>query len=143
MSGIKTSARNLFKGTVKQVTLGAVNAEVVLDIGGQDLVAIVTIESAKSLGLGAGQPAYALIKASWVILTEGGGLKVSARNNLTGAVGKIIRGAVNTEVLVNLGGDRQLTAIITNASADNLALKEGSAVGALIKASHVIVAVDA
>ncbi|MDR0882269.1 MAG: TOBE domain-containing protein [Candidatus Adiutrix sp.] len=143
MSGIKTSARNLFKGKVKQVTLGAVNAEVVLDIGGQDLVAIITIESAKSLGLAAGQPAYALIKASWVILTEGRGLKVSARNNLAGAVDKVIRGAVNTEVLVNLGGDRQLTAIITNASADNLALKEGTAVGALIKASHVIVAVDA
>ena len=143
MSGIRTSARNLFKGKVKQVTLGAVNAEVVLDIGGQDLVAIVTIESAKSLGLAAGQPAYALIKASWVILTEGRGLKVSARNNLPGTVDKIIPGAVNTEVLVNLGGDRQLTAIITNASADSLALKEGTAVGALIKASHVIVAVDA
>ncbi len=143
MSGIKTSARNLFKGQVKQVTPGAVNAEVVLDLGGQDIVAIITNESAKSLGLKAGGSAYAMIKASWVILTEGGGLKTSARNNLAGTVEKVTKGAVNTEVVLDLGGGRKLVSIITNASADSLGLKAGSKAGAMIKASHVIVAVDA
>jgi len=47
MSGIKTSARNLFKGTVKKVVTGAVNSEVVLDIGGQEIVAIITNESVR------------------------------------------------------------------------------------------------
>ena len=143
MSGIKTSARNLFPGKIKQVTLGAVNAEVVLDLGGQDIVAIITNESVKGLGLKEGVAAYALIKASWVILTDGQGLKVSARNNLSGTVAKITKGAVNSEVILNLTGGRQLVTIITNASVDSLGLKEGAPAGALIKASHVIVAVDA
>lgn len=144
MSGIKTSARNLFEGQVKQVTTGAVNSEVVLDLGGQELVAIITNSSAKTLGLKAGTKAYALIKASWVILTDGGGgLKVSARNNLSGTVAKVERGAVNSEVTLDLAGGRQLVAIITNASVDSLGLKAGVKAGALIKASHVIVAVDA
>lgn len=144
MSGIKTSARNLFQGKVKKVTMGAVNAEVVMDIGGQDIVAIITNESAKSLGLKEGSSAYALIKASWVILTEGaGGLKVSARNYLTGKVEKIVKGAVNTEVVMDIGGSRKLVSIITNTSADSLGLSVGGQAGALIKASHVIVAVEA
>ncbi len=143
MSGFKTSARNVFQGKVKKVTMGAVNAEVVLDLGGQDLVAIITNESVKSLELKEGLEAYALVKASWVILTDGAGLKVSARNNLTGTVEKITKGAVNSEVSLSLAGGRKLTAIITNASVDNLELKEGGRAGALIKASHVIVAVAA
>lgn len=67
MGGIRTSARNVFEGKVKKVTLGAVNAEVILDLGGQDLTAIITNESVKNLGLAEGQ-AGALIKASHVIL---------------------------------------------------------------------------
>jgi len=144
MSGIKTSARNLFQGKIKQVTLGAVNAEVILDIGGQDIVSIITNESAKSMNLKPGGDAYALIKASWVIITETAGqLKTSARNNLSGRVEKIVKGAVNSEVALDLGGGRKLVAIITNSSVDNLGLKEGGQAGALIKASHVIIAVDA
>lgn len=144
MSGIKTSARNMFEGKVKKVTPGAVNAEVILDIGGQDIVAIITNESAKSLGLAEGKDACALIKASWVVITAAqSGLKVSARNNLSGTVNKITPGAVNTEVSIDLGGGRGLTAIITNASCQALGLREGGQAGALIKASHVIIAVAA
>ena len=144
MSGIKTSARNMFEGKVRKVTLGAVNAEVSLDIGGQELTAVITNESAKNLGLVEGKAAFALIKASWVIITAGeSGLKVSARNNLKGTVKKITTGAVNSEVSLDLGGGRELTAIITNTSCRNLALKEGGQAGALIKASHIILAVEA
>lgn len=144
MSGIKTSARNFFQGKVKKVVMGAVNAEVLMDIGGQEIVAIITNESVKSLGLKEGSSASALIKASWVILTEGnGGLKVSARNHLTGRVEKIVKGAVNAEVVLDIGGGRKLVSIITNASADSLGLSVGGQAGALIKASNVIVAVEA
>lgn len=144
MSGIKTSARNMFKGKVKKVTIGAVNAEVILDIGGRDLTAIITNESAKNLGLAEGKEAFALIKASWMIITAGeGNLKVSARNNFSGKISKITEGAVNTEVSLDLGAGQELTAIITNTSCQNLGLKEGGQAGALIKASHVIIAVEA
>ena len=66
---MKLSARNVLKGTVKKVTLGAVNAEVVIELpGGVQVVSIITNESAKNLGLEVGKPAYAVIKASNVMV---------------------------------------------------------------------------
>jgi molybdopterin-binding protein len=66
---MKISARNILKGKVKKITPGAVNAEVVVELdGGQEIVAIVTRSSADSLGLAEGKPAYAVIKASSVML---------------------------------------------------------------------------
>jgi molybdate transport system regulatory protein len=97
---MKVSARNNLRGVVASVKPGAVNAEVTLDVGGTPLVAIVTNESVQSLGLAPGVEAYALIKASFVILaTEDGGLKTSARNRLCGTVERVTDGAVNTEVV--------------------------------------------
>ncbi len=66
---MKLSARNVLKGTVKKVTHGAVNTEVVLELtGGTEVVAIITRQSAESLGLAAGGAAYAVIKASNVMV---------------------------------------------------------------------------
>ena len=67
--GLKTSARNRLCGTVERVTDGAVNTEVVLALdGGARLTAIVTMESAKDLGITEGGRACALVKAPHVIL---------------------------------------------------------------------------
>lgn len=66
---MKISARNTLKGTVKRLTHGAVNSEVVIELpGGTELVAIITKESAQSLGLAEGNEAYAVIKASNVMV---------------------------------------------------------------------------
>jgi len=66
---MKLSARNVVKGTVKSVTHGVVNSEVVLELqGGATLVAIITKHSAEDLKLAAGSEAYAVIKASNVII---------------------------------------------------------------------------
>ena len=66
---MKLSARNILKGTVKQITPGAVNAEVLVEIaGGQEVVSIVTLASVTHLGLAPGKPVYAVIKASNVML---------------------------------------------------------------------------
>ena len=65
---MKVSARNLIPGTVKSVTIGAVNAEVVIAANGVDIVSIITKESAAALGLKAGSKAYAMIKASNVMV---------------------------------------------------------------------------
>ncbi len=66
---MQLSARNVLKGTVKQVTTGAVNTEVVLELdGGTQVVAIITNTSALSLGLAPGKSAYAVIKASNVMV---------------------------------------------------------------------------
>ena len=64
---MRTSARNMLRGKVLTVTDGAVNAEVILDIGnGLTVTAIVTRESVAELNLAPGREALALIKASFV-----------------------------------------------------------------------------
>lgn len=66
---MKISARNVLKGKVVKVTPGAVNVEVVIELnGGAQVVSIVTKESAERLGLAAGKDAYAIIKASSVMV---------------------------------------------------------------------------
>jgi molybdopterin-binding protein len=69
-------------------------------------------------------------------------MKISARNILKGKVIKVIRGAVNSEVTIELPGGTQLVSIITNSSVENLGLTEGKAAYAIIKASNVMVGVD-
>ena len=66
---MKVSARNVLMGKVKRVTAGAVNSEVVLELpGGQEVVSIITRESAGSLGVAAGMKAYAVIKATEIMI---------------------------------------------------------------------------
>jgi molybdate transport system regulatory protein len=66
---MKLSARNTLKGTVKKIMLGAVNAEVVIELpGGVQITSIVTKQAVESLGLAEGKTAYAIIKASSVML---------------------------------------------------------------------------
>ena len=141
--GMRTSARNQFLGTVKRLKQGSVEAEVTLDIGGGDeIVAVVTATSARSLGLAAGQEAYALFKAPWVILVAGGDeVRTSARNRLVGTVSRVRKGTVDAEVVLDLPGGKQVVAVVTRESAESMGIRKGSRLSALIKASHVIVAV--
>ncbi len=68
---MKLSARNAFKGTVKQIVHGAVNSEVVVELpGGLEMVSIITKHSAESLGLVVGKEVYAVVKASNVMIGE-------------------------------------------------------------------------
>jgi molybdopterin-binding protein len=59
----------MLKGKVKQVKPGVVNTEVVVELpGGSEIVSIITKESADRLGLAIGKEAYAIIKASNVMI---------------------------------------------------------------------------
>lgn len=140
--GMQTSARNELAGKVKKITKGAVNSEVVLDLGGGDeLVAIITNTSVENLALKRGVAAYALVKSSWVILARSSRVRTSARNCLRGTIEAIHDGAVNTEVTLKLAGGKRMTAIVTIKSARELELKPGQRACALVKASHVVLAV--
>ena len=142
---MKVSARNIFTGTISALVNGAVNAEVELTLaGGDKLVAIVTESSVKSLELAVGKTATALIKAPWVMVLAGEStLKFSARNQLEGIVKSLTKGAVNTEVAIELPGGSLVYSVITNEAVLDLGLKEGVPASALIKASHVILGVPA
>lgn len=66
---MKLSARNLLRGTIKKVIRGAVNSEVTITLdSGTEVVSIITNTSVDSLGLKEGVPAYAVIKASNVMI---------------------------------------------------------------------------
>nr|WP_320048211.1 molybdopterin-binding protein [uncultured Desulfuromonas sp.] len=66
---MKLSARNTLKGTIKEIILGQVNAEVILELpGGEVITSIISKDAAEALGLSKGKTAYAIIKASAVVL---------------------------------------------------------------------------
>ena len=69
-------------------------------------------------------------------------MRVSARNVLKGKIRSIKHGSVNSEVVVQLPGGLEITSIITKTSAENLSLREGKDVYAIIKATNVILGVD-
>lgn len=141
---MKVSARNIFPGAIAKITIGAVNAEVLLTTaGGDQIVASITNGSVETLALKEGVPAVALVKASWVILGKGlDASKISTRNVLSGTISNIHVGVVNSEVEVKLSGGTVLIAIVTNVSVQRMQLAVGEQVSAAFKASSVILAVD-
>jgi molybdopterin-binding protein len=69
-------------------------------------------------------------------------MKISARNILKGKVRKLVDGAVNSEVTIELPGGIEIVSIITKSSAKSLALKKGKEVYAVVKASNVMIATE-
>jgi molybdopterin-binding protein len=65
---MKLSARNQLNGTVRNVELGAVMAEITVDVNGQQIVSAITRASAERLGLAEGQPVTVFIKATEVLI---------------------------------------------------------------------------
>lgn len=141
---MKTSARNMLPCKVSQVKPGAVNSEIILQVAdGLHLAAIITNESVSNLELQPGKEVYALIKSSFVILApEGEAGRTSARNLVPGTVVRHQDGAVNSEIILDIGGGKTMASIITKESATTLGLKVGDRACALIKASHIILAVE-
>ncbi|NQV70214.1 MAG: TOBE domain-containing protein [Pseudohongiella sp.] len=136
---LQTSAGNQFLGTVSKLETGAINTEVIVDVAeNQHIVAMVTEQSRQDMGLVVGTPIIALIKASSVTVAVGDELHVSARNFLSGSISRLEQGAVNTDVSIELGKGKFLSAVITNKSVTQLGLQESMQVHAFFKASSVI-----
>ena len=143
---MRSSARNQFFGTVARIHRGAVNAEVELQLKPSiHIVSTITLESVESLGLRVGGGAWALVKASSIIIAcsdQDAKTRLSVRNCLCGEVTRIAPGAVNSEVVMTLPGGAAVAAIVTNDSVEHLALETGTAACALFKASSVILGVS-
>jgi molybdate transport system regulatory protein len=142
---MRTSARNQYHGKVVSFQEGAVNDVVTVDIGdGLEVSTVLTHETAQELGLlRAGREVQVLIKASFVILCDAeGDIRYSARNRLEGTVSRVQPGAVNAEVILQLAAGRTLTAIVTMDAVAEGWLEEGARVCALVKAPHVVIAVN-
>lgn len=66
---MKLSARNQLAGTVASVTEGAVEAKVVVDIGGgRQMVSVITVDAVRDLGLQVGDSVVAIVKADAVLI---------------------------------------------------------------------------
>ena len=66
---MKISARNVLKGKIKQITPGAVNSEIIVEVaGGVEMVSIITKSSAERLSLKVDKEVYAIVKASSVMI---------------------------------------------------------------------------
>jgi len=68
---MQISARNQLKGTVRAVNLGTIMSEVIVDVGGQEIVAAITRGSAEGLGLHEGSEVTVIIKATEVMIATG------------------------------------------------------------------------
>jgi molybdate transport system regulatory protein len=141
--GMRTSARNALRGEIVGISGGAVNCEVTLKVAQDvEITAVITCRSADALDLAVGKPAIALIKSSLILLAEDNGLKTSARNEIRGVVSQREDGTVDSVVTLAIGGGKTLTASITRDSAEALEIAPGKPLVALIKAPHVILAVE-
>ena len=69
-------------------------------------------------------------------------MKVSARNVLKGTIKRVVRGAVNTEVTLEIASQVELISIITRTSAEELDLYEGKKAYAVIKSSNIMIAIE-
>jgi molybdate transport system regulatory protein len=141
---MKASVRNQLIGTVSLVSIGAVNAEVYISLkGGETIVASLTKESVKTLGIEIGMDVVALVNAPQIIIvTDFGGYRLSARNQLSGTVTLIKPGTVNAEVIIELKSGEQIAATVTNDSIEALSLCKDQPATAVFKASAVILAVE-
>lgn len=139
---MKTTARNQFAGRIKAVEIGPVSAQATIELKSGDLItATMTAAAATRLKLKKGKEAIALIKASAVVLvTDFAGWQLSARNQLTGTVSRIERGAVSSLVIVTLPGGAVVSASVTNEGVEALDLKVGIEATAVFKAYSVMVA---
>jgi molybdate transport system regulatory protein len=138
---LNTSARNQFAGPITALREGAVNFEVSLRLDEHnELTAMITRESAERLALAIGKEVHALVKASSVIImTENAPrTRTSASNCLAGTVTRVQDGAVNAEVTLTLPGGRNVVAIVTRESVDQLGLRQGVTASAIFNASSVV-----
>jgi molybdopterin-binding protein len=69
-------------------------------------------------------------------------MRLSARNQIKGTVSEVKKGATTAHVKVDIGGGQVITSSITNEAVDDLAIKAGSKVAVVIKASDVMIATD-
>jgi molybdate transport system regulatory protein len=136
---MKTSARNQFAGKIVGLREGDVDFEVRIKLDeDNELVAVITGESAENLGLGIGMEINALVKSSSVLLLNDPAVKTTARNHLWGEITRIHEGPVNSEVTLAMKTGKSVCAVVTHDSVDKLGLVVGEQACAVFKASSVI-----
>lgn len=135
------SARNQIDVTIEEVKHGAVSTFLVLKTAqGTKMSASITESSSEAMHIKTGDKVIAFFKASHVLVATGWAIPISARNKLQGSIKSISKGAVNSEIAIKLPSGDVLSSIITNDAVEDMALKDGDEVVAIIKSSDVMIA---
>ena len=136
---MQISARNQLVGIVELIEQGKINASIYIKLkSGYTMVSVITNGAVENLNLQVGDEVVTIFKSSAVLLTTDTSLNISARNKLTGVIETIHFGEVNSEVVVNIGGDL-IASVITKNATGNLDNKIGDSVTAVIKSSDVMI----
>ncbi|MFZ2313853.1 MAG: TOBE domain-containing protein [Methylobacter sp.] len=156
---VKTSASNQLFGSITAIQAGAVNAEIIVKLkGGEQVITSITLTSLSDLGLEVGADAVLLINSVDITLEiesdpnrfsatapcvalPPASMQSSARNRLSGSVIRVQQDEVNAEVIVLLPGGEILAAMITQQSAQDLALMPGMSVWAMFKTNSPVLGV--
>jgi molybdopterin-binding protein len=140
----RTSVRNQLLGTVVSIKPRMYHGEVTLRLkGGEQLLAILTLESIKKLGLAEGSEAHILIRASHLIIVKvGAKLKFSAANHLCGTVVGFNQSRLSTEIVLQLKGGDMLKTVVPQAAIEDLGIQIGETVCGVLKATNVILATE-
>jgi len=140
----KTSARNAFFGKIEKVQVGDVQAFVdIVCIDGHSIRSVVTRDSQTRLGLEPGCLVAVEVKAPWVILYKGVEEPAcSAENRFKGSVLRVMRGKINTEVVVRISDRTELCTILTEYSRKSLKIVKGDPVWAVFTAAMAVIHLD-
>ena len=146
----RSSARNAFYGRITRIERGDVQALVTVEaLGGQIVSAVITMGSLSALGLREGSMVTAEVKAPWVLVApgppgaaEGATAATAADNRFQGMVSGLTRGAVTTEVVVELPDGTAICAVVTTRSADSLGLRAGAPATVWCSAFSVILNIE-
>ncbi|MGI8569563.1 MAG: TOBE domain-containing protein [Methylocella sp.] len=102
-----------------------------------------TNASVNELGLAPGRWCVAMVNASSVMLAQKGAApRMSARNKIAGTVVRRTDDGADSEVAIDIGGGKTITAVVTREGADEAGATTGAQVLAIFKTSHVILASD-
>lgn len=150
--GIRISTRNVFQAEVVELSRDPVDVEVRLKVSPQNaIIAFVTNEAADELGLVVGRKVLALVKAPFITLAHPSSVapaEAAADNSFTGTVTRRLDSHPEggekgkSEVLIDIGGGKTITAVVPQSLAEALKIAEGIALTASFDASHVVLAAD-
>jgi molybdate transport system regulatory protein len=139
--GARISSRNVFHCLIDKIKKGPVDVEVRLRLGtGAELIAYVTNAAVEELELEAGKDVLAFVKAYAIKLSAC--CRPVKDNNISGTVSRLIKGPRNWEILLNIGDNKTLTAVIPLAEAEELAVTKGHELVAHFSPQDVIIAAN-
>jgi molybdate transport system regulatory protein len=142
--GLKLSIRNAFFCKVIKIVSAKVNVEVKLEISsGVVFTAGVTNASVSELGLAPHRSCVAMVNASSVLVAQvSTPERISARNKIRGVVTSRTDDDTASEIAIDIGGGKSITAVVTREGADQAGAAIGTQVLAIFKASTVVLAAD-